>query len=166
MSAFVRGRQNDRETNLASPLGKTLLKGKRDRGEKKGAFAVRYSASHNALSIQISTLVSQTAISDFQCCYKKGPFLSWNVCSLLCVYVCLQATAESLFIGTYNGCTYGPFPSLRLTSTLNNRSIWKWVILFLFFFVFFLENKYKNESNNMRRCIHLSSVIFFQFCIV
>lgn len=38
MSAFVRGRQNDRETNLASPLGKTLLKGKRDRGEKKGAF--------------------------------------------------------------------------------------------------------------------------------
>lgn len=78
MSAFVRGRQNDRETNLASPLGKTLLKGKRDRGKRKGPSLalVRYSASHNALSIQISTLVSQTAISDFQCCYKKGPFLS------------------------------------------------------------------------------------------
>lgn len=59
-------------------LAKRYSKEKEIEGKRKGPSLalVRYSASHNALSIQISTLVSQTAISDFQCCYKKGPFLS------------------------------------------------------------------------------------------
>lgn len=35
-SVFVRGRLNNQATNLAAPLGKTLLDRKRDGGEEKG----------------------------------------------------------------------------------------------------------------------------------
>lgn len=101
------GDRTIRQTTWLLPLAKcdSAERKTRSRGREKepSLTLVRHSASHNAVSIQINTLVSQTAKSDFQCRYEKGPFLSWNVCPLLCVYP-HRTKAERLLARVYNRC--------------------------------------------------------------
>lgn len=81
-SGFVRGRQTHRQATWL-----LLLAQKKMAMERPSRALVRYSVSHNTISIRINTLVSQTAISNFRCRYKRK-----HCKAQMCVPLCSRSS--------------------------------------------------------------------------